>query len=100
MPVTEQKEYWFARRFPFGDPRNAMAPVHWKGWAAAFIFVCALTGGGVLFAWMGASGQIVKGAAFFVVIAFFATIFFIGTTQRKGDLVRTVADYRKERAGV
>ncbi|MGE3928794.1 MAG: hypothetical protein AB7G05_01440 [Hyphomonadaceae bacterium] len=100
MPMTEQTEYWFARRFPFGDRRNAMAPVHWKGWAVSLLFVCVLTAGGVLFAWMGARGEIVKGAASFVAVAFFATVFFIGATQRKGDLVRTVADYKKDRQSV
>lgn len=100
MPVTEPKEYWFARRFPFGDRRGAMAPVHWKGWAVSFLFVIALMLGGVAFAWFGAQDDLLKGAAIFVVVAFFATIWFIGTSQRKGDLVRTVADYKKDRTGV
>ncbi len=93
-------EYWFARRFPLGDGRNAMAPVHWKGWLVALGFGFILTIGAVLFAWLGAHEQIVKGAAMFIVTAIVGMVWFIGMSQRKGDPVRTVADYKKDRARV
>lgn len=90
-------EYWFARRFPPGNPRNALAPVHWKGWAIALIFVAILLGGAVAFAYLGASGQIVYGAVAFIVAAALGTIWFIGVAERTCDKTRTVADYKKER---
>ena len=91
-------EIWFARRFPVGDPRKAMAPVHWKGYLAAGMFVVALLIGALAFAWMGAHGQIVQGAAAFIVAAAVGTIWFITVAERTCDKTRTVADYQKERA--
>jgi hypothetical protein len=78
-------EYWFARRFPVGSPRNAMAPVHWKGYAIVAVYVTLLVLGGVAFAWLGASGKLISGAAIF-----------IGLSSAKGDKTRTVAEYRRD----
>ena len=88
-------EYWFARRFPVGDRRNAMAPVHWKGFAAVAIYVVALIIGGLAFAWMGASGHLVQGTLVFAAAAIVGAGWFIVVSQAKGDPNRTVADYRK-----
>lgn len=92
------KEYWFARRFPLGSPRNAMAPVHWKGYAVAGIYVAALVLGGLAFAWMGASGAIIQGAVVFIIAAALGAGWFLTVATRTCDQSRTVADYRKERA--
>lgn len=89
-------EYWFARRFPVGSPRNAMAPVHWKGYAIVALYVTLLVLGGVTFAWLGASGKLVAGAAVFVIAATMGAGLFIGLSNAKGDKARTVADYRSE----
>ena len=88
-------EYWFARRFPVGDRRNAMAPVHWKGFASTAIYVAVLIIGGIAFAWMGASGHLVQGTIVFVVAAIVGAGWFIIISKAKGDPNRTVADYRK-----
>lgn len=93
VPVTE---YWFARRFPVGNPRNAMAPVHWKGYAIVAAYVTLLVLGGLAFAWLGASGQLIFGAAIFAAAAIVGATLFIGLSTMKGDATRTVADYRKE----
>lgn len=93
-------EYWFARRFPVGDPRRAMAPVHWKGYVAAAIFVAALLIGALAFAWMGARGQIVQGAVAFIIAAAVGMVWFIGVAERTCDKARTVSDYQKERPRV
>ncbi len=92
------REYWFARRFPVGDPRRAMAPVHWKGYLVAGIFVAALLIGALAFAWMGARGQIVQGAVAFIIAAAVGMVWFIGVAERTCDKTRTVAEYQKERA--
>lgn len=93
MPVTQ---YWFARRFPVGDPRNAMAPVHWKGFAVAAAFGATLMIGALAFAWMGASGHLVQGIAVFAAAALVGGGWFVVVAQAKGDKTRTVADYKKD----
>lgn len=96
LPMSE-REYWFARRFPLSDPRQSYAPVHWKGYAVSLIFVSALTAGGVTFAWLGASGDMLMGVMVFAGIAIVAGAWFILTAKANGDPVRTVADYKKDR---
>jgi hypothetical protein len=93
-------EYWFARRFPLGSPRAGLSPIHWKGYAVVAIYVTVLTAGGLAFAWFGANGNLPEGIALFVMAAFLGTIFYISVTRHKGDRIRTVADYKKERSGV
>jgi hypothetical protein len=90
-------EYWFARRFPLGSPRAGMSPVHWKGYAVVAIYVTALIVGGVAFAWLGASDRMAEGIAIFVLFAFVGTMFYLTVARQKGDRVRTVADYRREK---
>jgi hypothetical protein len=92
-----EREYWFARRFPLSDPRQSYAPVHWKGYAVALLFVAALTAGGFAFAWLGASGDMFMGVLVFAGVALVAGSWFILTAKAKGDPVRTVADYRKDK---
>ena len=41
-------EYWFARRFPVGNPRNAMAPVSEQGWNVVRRFIAWMVGGAIL----------------------------------------------------
>lgn len=93
--MTKDTEYWFARRFPVSDRRNAFAPVHWKGYAASGVFVVALLMGGFAFAWMGASGDLVWGSIVFAISAIVAAGWFITVANAKGDKTRTVADYKK-----
>ena len=89
-------EFWFARRFPVGSPRNAMAPVHWKGYAIVAVYVTLLVLGGLAFAWLGAGGQLVLGAAIFAAAAVVGASLFIGLSSAKGDKTRTVAEYRRD----
>lgn len=103
VPVTRHfsaPEYWFARRFPPSDRRSAFAPVHWKGWAVSIAFVSALAVGGVAFAWLGASGQLVQGVAIFALVALLSGACFISVAAAKGDKMRTVQDYRKAQGRV
>ena len=91
-------EYWFARRFPVGHPNNAMAPIHWKGWAVAFGFAFLLMTGATTFFWLGSNGQILYGALAFIAAAALGMVWFIGLAERTCDKTRTIADYRKDRA--
>jgi hypothetical protein len=56
-----------------------------------------LTVGGIAFAWLGASDRMAEGVAIFVFLAFLGTIFYLTVARQKGDRVRTVADYRREK---
>ncbi|HYD85846.1 MAG TPA: hypothetical protein VEA80_00060 [Vitreimonas sp.] len=98
--MSARPEYWFARRFPVGDRRNAFAPVHWKGFVAAGVFVLTLLIGGFAFAWMGASGDLMWGSVVFAVTAFVSAGWFITVANAKGDKTRTVADYKKANSRV
>lgn len=93
-------EYWFARRFPVGNPRNAMGPVHWKGYAIVAVYVTLLVLGGIAFAWFGASGQLILGATIFAGAAVVGASLFIGLSSAKGDKTRTIAEYRKDASRV
>jgi hypothetical protein len=93
--MSAEKEFWFARRFPVGNPRKAYAPVHWKGWAVALVFVTVLTIGGVAFAWMGASGYLIQGIVVFALAAIVGGGWFVIVAEARADKTRTVEDYRK-----
>lgn len=92
-----EREYWFARRFPLSDGRQAFAPVTWKGYAVSLVFVTALTGGGVAFAWLGATHNIFLGAMVFAGVALLAGAWFTLTAKANADPIRTVADYKKDK---
>lgn len=96
--MSEQQEYWFARRFPVGNPRGAMGPVHWMGWTVTFAFVSVLSAGGIAFAWLGASGQMVEGITIFAATAVISMGAFLTVVNAKADKTRTVAEYRKAAA--
>ncbi len=96
LPMSE-REYWFARRYPLSDRRQAFAPVHWKGYLVSLIFVSALTGGGVAFAWFGANNQMFQGIMVFAVVALLSGVWFTMTAKANGDRIRTVADYKKDK---
>lgn len=92
-----EREYWFARRYPLGNPRRAYAPVHWKGYAVSLVFVSALTAGGVAFAWFGANDNLFMGIMIFIGVAILAGAWFTLTAKANGDPVRTVAEYKKDK---
>lgn len=98
MPVSE--EYWFARRFPIGQARMGMAPVHWKGWAVVVSYAIGLLAAAAAATWLALTDQIIMAAAVFIVFAFVLSLWFIGASHKKGDHARTVADYRQERSRV
>jgi hypothetical protein len=92
-------EYWFARRFPVGHPRNAMAPVSREGWLVSLGFVLALVLGGAAYVVLDLAGYTILAIVVFALVAAAAGFAFIRTAQRKGDHNRTVADYRGKKVG-
>ncbi len=92
-----EREYWFARRYPLRDARQGVAPINWKGYAASLVFVSALTGGGVAFAWLGAQHNLFMGIMVFAGVALLAGAWFTLTAKANADPIRTVADYKKDK---
>lgn len=96
VPVKKEGEFWFARRFPLGDPRQAYGPVHWKGWASVFVFIAAIMAGAVYFAWDAMIEQnFIQGLAVFLVAGFVGTAWYMLVVRANCDTLNTVADYRK-----
>lgn len=87
-------KYWFARRFPVGHPRNAMAPISREGWLVVWAFVASLAIGALGFLGLTLSGSPLLGIVIFVVLAASGMGLFVGLASRKGDAQRTVEDYR------
>ncbi|MGH6949989.1 MAG: hypothetical protein ACREH4_03900 [Vitreimonas sp.] len=98
--MSAAREYWFARRFPVGHARKALAPVHWKGWVLSAVYVLLLCAGGFAFAWLGAGGRVVEGVIVFVLAAAVGAGGFITIAEATANKTRTVEDYRKARTGV
>ncbi len=92
-------KYWYARRFPVGNPRNAMAPVSREGRMAFVWFVAAMLAGvvawGVL-ALFGIAGMIIGGIVFIAACAG-AGWWLIRSVIVHGDQNHTVADYKAGR---
>ena len=104
-----ENRYWFARRFPVGDRRNAMAPVTPEGFRVAWTFVWWMVGGAaaalVLLSvggWVAYSTNFsplswVIGAlapVVFIGCAIYGAWYFISQAQNRGDHQHTVADYK------
>ena len=92
-------DFWFARRFPVGHSRNAMAPVSREGWLVVASFIASMLLGGVAFVALAVSGDVIIGAAVFAAVAIFGGGAFVTAAMAKGDRNHTVADYRSGRAG-
>ena len=96
-------EYWFARRFPVGHPRNAMSPINDKGYAVVRQFIGWMVGGAIAALIIVLAGLFVLpyvwiGAPFiFVACAIFGAWTFILAAQQHGDHNHTVDDYRAGR---
>ncbi len=86
-------EYWFARRFPVGNPRNGIAPVSREGRLVALGFGVAMLVGGAIGAAVAMAGETVLGVATFAVIAGLAGGAFIAIAVKKSDRNHTVHDY-------
>ena len=88
-------EYWFARRFPVGSPRNSMAPVHWKGWAMFGAFLAAMAMGALGFALTALKGDLIMGAVAFASLSALGAGMLLISVAQHGDTARTVDEYRK-----
>jgi hypothetical protein len=99
-----EQEYWFARRFPVGHARNAMAPVNEQGYAAVRTFVSTMTSGAIVAIvlsfvafWISQPALYVAGGIAFVAAAAYAGWRFISLSVSRGDNKHTVEDYKAGR---
>ena len=91
-------EYWFAGRFPLGDPRTSVAPVNAKGWAMFGLFIACMMVGAAGFALSAQAGQFPWGVVVFVALTAFGAGALMIAVARHGDQSKTVAEYRSEHA--
>ena len=94
--MVEQK-YWFARRFPVGHPRNAMAPVSTEGWLLVASFAADLAVGALLWLYLASIGQAVFGIIAFIALAIMGAGMLIVFAGSRGDQQHTVEDYKAGR---
>lgn len=88
-------EIWFARRYPVGNPRSAMAPVHWKGWMMFAVFLASMLIGAFGAALSVLSGQYVWGAVVFVALTALGAGMLLMSVAQHGDNTKTVEEYRR-----
>ncbi len=92
-------EVWFARRFPVGSPRNALAPISREGWIVSWAFVGAMVLGAAVFIYLTYREQFVTGLILFIVIALVAGIGFVVIAVNRSDLTKTIDDYKQLKSG-
>ena len=105
-----QGPYWFARRYPVGDPHNNMSPVSAEGFRVAYRFIWAMVLGGVAMVALGLVGfwlqtdSPVLGwslCALGVIVYLAATAYgawsFISQSRDRGDHQHTIEDYKAGR---
>jgi hypothetical protein len=97
-------EYWFARRFPVGHPRNAMSPINEGGYAAVRTFVSTMTSGAIAAVvlsfvafWLLQPVLYIVGGIVFVAAAAYAAWRLISVSMSRGDQNHTVDDYKAGR---
>jgi hypothetical protein len=88
-------QVWFARRFPVGHPRNALAPVSREGWIVAWTFVAGMVLAALVFIYLTFREQFATGLILFILISMASGIFFVVVASRKSDLTKTLEDYKQ-----
>ncbi|MET0182836.1 MAG: hypothetical protein ABW199_08130 [Caulobacterales bacterium] len=94
MPLAHREERWFARRFPVGDPRSSMGPVHWKGWTMFGIFIAMTILSAAAFLLAAVAGLLMWGALVFVAASLASAGWLLLVVRARGDQTRTLEDYR------
>jgi hypothetical protein len=98
-----ENNYWFARRFPVGHPRNAMAPINEKGWNAVWKFVIWMVGGALVAGLILAANALWLPGMWIGAPFIFAACAAVGgwslilAAQQHGDHNHTVEDYKAGR---
>ena len=98
-----EQEYWFARRFPVGHPRNAMSPINEKGYGVVRQFIGWMVGGAIAALVLVLTGLFVLPYVWIAAPFIFAACAMVGgwsfilAAQQHGDHNHTVDDYKSGR---
>ena len=92
-------EYWFARRYPVGHWRNAMAPISPKARRVTWVFAGGITLGMLAFFVFGLVGHWRIGAGIFAVLAAYSGWYYLFVPGKRFDREHTVEDYAAGRVG-
>ncbi len=95
--AASAKPAWFARRFPLDDPRLAVSPVSWQGYAVALGFVGGMILAGAIYLGFMTADMPIAGMIGFVVCAVLTGGGFLTVSRLKADMTRTVEDYKAGR---
>jgi len=93
--MSAPQEIWFARRFPVGDARSSVAPVHWKGWMMFAVFLACMAVGALGFALSAIGGKIIWGLVVFAALTAMGAGMLLISVVQHGDQQRTVEEYKK-----
>jgi mannose-6-phosphate isomerase-like protein (cupin superfamily) len=92
-------EYWYARRFPVGHWRNAMAPISPKARRVVWVFAGGIAAGMLAFFISGFAGYWQIGAVIFAVLAAYSGWYYVVVPIKRFDRYHTVEDYKAGRVG-
>lgn len=92
-----EQEYWYARRFPVGHWRNAMAPISPKAKRVLHVFLAGVALGLLVFFVAGLLGSWQLGFVGFVLLAGGTGWYYLTEPARRFDRFHTVDDYREGR---
>jgi hypothetical protein len=90
-------KYWFARRYPVGNPRSSVGPISTEGWLMAAAFVLDMLAGAVVFFYFASIGETVLGGLLFGVLAAAGAGALVFLASRKSDQQHTIDDYKSGR---
>lgn len=90
--------YWFARRFPVGQPGDRMDPISREGWMVVWSFAAALVAGFLaLLVFTLAFQKPLIGFIILLVLASFGMTAMLMLSKQRGDQKHTAADYKQGR---
>jgi membrane protein implicated in regulation of membrane protease activity len=87
--------YWFARRFPVGQPGDRMDPVSREGWMVVWVFAAALVAGFVaLLVFTLAFQKPLIGFIILLVLTSLGMTALLMLSKQRGDHKHTAAEYK------
>jgi hypothetical protein len=92
-------EFWFARRFPVGSSRNAVAPVSREGRMVFVYWIAAMVASALAMGFLALRGAYFGGLIVFVVVVVLSTWLLFMAVLRRTDNSRTTEDYHRMPGG-
>ena len=90
--------YWFARRFPVGQPGDRMDPISREGWLVVWSFAAALVAGFLaLLVFTLAFQKPLIGFIILLILASLSMTALLMLSKQRGDQQHTADDYKQGR---